>query len=135
MSLFLDMSDVQYVKNWTNTAISQKTDYEQGLFWCQNYCLITDNINLGINFSPICPILDNMANIEQIQLYLSNQTMDRVGLGYCLITDINLYINSSHMNSSPICPILDNMSNIELIKLYLSKQTTNRAGFGVKMNV
>ena len=54
---------------------------------------------------------------------------------YCLITDINLYINFSHMNSSPICPILDNMSNIGLIKLYLSKQTTNRAGFGVKMTV
>ena len=28
---------------------------------------------------------------------------------YCLITDINLYINFSHINSNPIHPILDNV--------------------------
>ena len=85
------MSDVQYVQYWTkyvqywtNTAISQQPDYVQGWFWCQNYCQIT-GINIDINFSnisrPICLILDNMSNIRQIQLYLSNQTMYRAGFG------------------------------------------------------
>ena len=56
---------------------------------------------------------------------------------YCLITDINLYINFNQMNSSPIHPIFDNVQYWinKAISLYLCKQTTNMAGFGVKMTV
>ena len=79
----------------------------------------------------------NMSNIQQIQLYLSNQTWTGLLLMSKLLSNyIYQFIHQfQSCQKSNISNMGENISNIGQIQLYLTKQATDRADFGIKMAI